>query len=160
TTFSLDLFGVSNPNFSVSTNNRSVVNFQVNGKTLSLQGLKSGRSSLRIEEVSTGEVRYVGVRVRTASGELPGMPNYVSVGSVSEDSAADLGFWRSYGNDLTNKRMDIRYIYINGGPVNGWRSWTTVDGFRAVSFIRESRKLGMIPFFVYYNIPDGGESYQ
>jgi hypothetical protein len=158
--FSLNLFGVANPNFSVSTNNRSVVSFQVNGSTINVQGLASGRASLRIEETSTSEVRYVGVRVRTASGGLPGLPNYVSVGSVSEDSAADLGFWRSFSNTLTNKRMDIRYIYINGGPVNGWRTWTSVDGFRAVSFVRESKKLGMIPFFVYYNIPDGGESYQ
>lgn len=34
-----------------------------------------------------------------------------------------------------------------------------VDGFRVTSYIRESLKLGMVPFLVYYNIPDGGESY-
>ena len=55
--------------------------------------------------------------------------------------------------------MDVRYIYINGGPLNGWRTWTTIEGDRARVFIKESQKLGMIPFFVYYNIPDDGESY-
>ncbi len=57
--------------------------------------------------------------------------------------------------------MDARYIYLNGGPkaiAGGWRSWTDKDGFRATSFVRESLKLGMIPFFVWYNIPDGGEA--
>ena len=55
--------------------------------------------------------------------------------------------------------MDIRYIYLNGGPVNGWRTWSTVDGDRLTSYLRESQKLGVIPYFVWYNIPDGGESY-
>src|SRR6185503_2311843 len=105
------------------------------------------------------EVRYVGVRIRTSAGALPKMPDHVSVGSVSEDTTADLDFWHAYTSDLRNRRMDIRYIYINGGPINGWRNWSTVPGGRAITFVRESLKMGMIPFFVYYNIPDGGESY-
>jgi hypothetical protein len=55
--------------------------------------------------------------------------------------------------------MDARYIYLNGGPTNGWASWTQPAGNRARGFIRESRKLGMVPFFVYYNVPSGAESY-
>jgi hypothetical protein len=53
----------------------------------------------------------------------------------------------------------VRYIYLNGGPELGWRTWSAQDGGRLVSYIRESLKLGMIPYLVYYNIPDGGESY-
>src|SRR5262249_16893484 len=61
--------------------------------------------------------------------------------------------------DLKNRRVDIRYIYLNGGPVNGWDTWTPTPGDRATRYIRNSRTLGMIPFFVLYNIPDASESY-
>jgi len=156
----LSIFGASGVTYSAAVNNTSVATAQiVNGSTLRIQALQSGRSSVRIT-ASTGDIRYLGVRVKTSGGAIPGMPNYLSVGSVSEDTDADLGFWRSgYTTDLTNKRIDIRYVYINGGPYIGWRTWTPVDGGRAITFIRESKKLGIIPFFVYYNIPDGGESY-
>jgi hypothetical protein len=56
--------------------------------------------------------------------------------------------------------MDIRYIYLNGGPINGWDTWGNESGGRVIQYIRNSRALGMIPFFVFYNIPDGGESYE
>ena len=102
--------------------------------------------------------RYIGIRVRTEDGQLPGLPDYVTIGSVSEDTTGDLAFWQDFDSSdpLTNKYVDSRYIYLNGGPISGWRSW---DPDRVSSYIRESMKLGMIPQFVYYNIPDGGESY-
>ena len=53
----------------------------------------------------------------------------------------------------------MRYIYLNGGPVNGWDTWSPIPGGRATTYIRNSRMLGMIPFFVFYNIADGSESY-
>ncbi|MGA2435053.1 MAG: hypothetical protein ABSG25_07175, partial [Bryobacteraceae bacterium] len=59
----------------------------------------------------------------------------------------------------TNKRMDVRYIYLNGGPTAGWTTWTNVPGSRATTFIRNSQMWGMIPFFVWYNIPAGSEGY-
>ncbi len=161
TEFSLSATGVTSPNYNLSTSNSSVADFQIlNGNTLKINGLKAGRTSLKIKETTTNKVRYVGIRVKTSGGSLPGLPDYLSIGSVSEDSAADLDFWKDYGTGLTNKRMDIRYIYLNGGPENGWKTWGDGNGGRAVSFIRESKKLGMIPFFVYYNIPDGSESYE
>jgi len=149
--------------FTLSTNNATVFTSQDlgNGK-IRLRGTKAGRSSLKIEDKASGEVRFLGVRVKNADGSLPGLPAYVPIGSVSEDSTADLTFWRAFSPDAKNRRMDVRYIYINGGPKNqnvGWRTWTDKDGFRVTSFVRESLKLGMIPFLVYYNIPDGGESY-
>lgn len=156
--------GVSNPSYIVKTNNSSAINVQlIPPSTLRLTGLDTGRAGLYIQEQNSGAKRYVGIRVREANGTVPGLPNYVSVGSVSEDSAADLDFWHDFDTDLTNKRMDVRYIYLNGGPVNGWVSWNgNIDqpGGRAISFIRESLKMGMIPAFVYYNIPDSGESYE
>ncbi|WP_304944151.1 hypothetical protein [Vallitalea guaymasensis] len=158
--YALSFNGVANPVFTVITNNSSVVDCSiVNNNTLKINGKKAGRASIKLKESTTGEERYVGIRIKNADGSIPGMPNYLSIGSVSEDKQGDLDFWRDFHTDDKNKRMDIRYIYINGGPINGWRTWTNVDGGRAKKFIIESRKLGIIPFFVYYNIPDSGESY-
>lgn len=145
--------------FSVATSNSRVIQVEVvNGNTLRVTGLDAGRASVRITDADTGEDRYIGVRVRTEDGQLPGLPDYVTIGSVSEDTSGDLAFWQDFDSSdpLTNKYVDSRYIYINGGPINGWRTW---DPDRVSSYVRESMKLGMIPQFVYYNIPDGGESY-
>lgn len=144
--------------FSVVTNNSRVIQAEmVDGNTLRITGLEAGRASLRIMDLDSGEERFIGIRVRTADGQLPGLPDYVTIGSVSEDTTGDLSFWQDFGDsDATNKYVDSRYIYLNGGPITGWRSW---DPDRVSSYVRESLKLGMIPQFVYYNIPDGGESY-
>ena len=146
--------------FSVATSNSRVVHAEIiNGNTLRITGLEAGRASVRITDAETGEDRYIGIRVRTEEGELPGLPDYVTIGSVSEDTAGDLAFWQDFDSSdpLTNKYVDSRYIYLNGGPISGWRSW---GPDRVTSYIRESMKLGMIPQFVYYNIPDSGESFE
>ncbi|WP_413113588.1 cellulose binding domain-containing protein [Thaumasiovibrio sp. DFM-14] len=155
--------GVSDP--IVKTNNDEVITVSANGNKVLLNGLRSGRASLKISDGQSKE-RYIGIRVRNADGSLPGMPNYLAVGSVSEDSIADLDFWKSFDEEGKNKRVDIRYIYLNGGPFPLVQAgWATTEnrlntkGGRAISFIRESLKYGMIPSFVYYNIPDGNESY-
>lgn len=155
-------YSLTSPNqaaqFNVVTNNSRVIQAEmVDGDTLRITGLEAGRASLRIMDLDSGEERFIGIRVRTADGQLPGLPDYVTVGSVSEDTSGDLSFWQDFGDsDATNKYVDSRYIYLNGGPITGWRSW---DPDRVSSYVRESMKLGMIPQFVYYNIPDGGESY-
>jgi len=146
-------------NFTVATNNSNVVDAEIVGDgLLRVTGLTAGRASLKLTDAVSGEVRYVGIRVLTEDGQLPGLPDYISIGSVSEDTAGDLAFWQDYdsGDSLTNKFVDSRYIYLPGGPFTGWRNW----GDRVGSYIRESLKLGTIPQFVYYNIPDGAESYE
>ena len=157
--FDLSVLGRESANYQVATNNRSVVSPSiVNGSILRIDALASGRASVRIEDTETGEVRYLGIRVRTAEGALPGLPDYVAVGSVSEDTPGDLEFWKDFGDDeATGKRIDSRYIYLNGGPETGWRTWQGSQ--RLKSYLRESLKLGMTPYFVWYNIPDGGDSY-
>lgn len=159
----LAVAGSNSSQFTFSTNHQGIFSYQlISPNIVRLTGLQAGRSSLRIKDTVTGNERYLGVRVREANGNLPGMPPYIAMGSVSEDTASDLNFWKNFTNDETNRRVEIRYIYINGGPKNqggGWRTWTSRDGFRVTSYVRESLKLGMIPFLVYYNIPDGGESY-
>jgi hypothetical protein len=131
----------------------------VSGPKLQVTGLAAGRAALKIQDSISGAIRYIGVRVRKADGTLPGMPPYLSLGSVSEDTTDHLGFWQSFQPGAQNKRVDVRYIYLNGGPVNGWDTWGNGSGSRATDYIRNSKKLGMIPFFVFYNIADGGESY-
>jgi len=159
----LDTPGEDAPVYNILTNNNTIINAELIGSdTLRLTGLQTGRAGLHIKDTNSGAERFVGVRVNQANGTAPGLPEYLAVGSVSEDSVPDLTFWHDFDNDLTNKRMDVRYIYLNGGPVNGWVGWNgniNQPGGRAISFIRESLKIGMIPAFVYYNIPDGGESY-
>ena len=146
--------------FKVISNNKDVAKAEiVDGNKLKVSGISHGRSGLKIVDEKTGDERQIGVRVKKTNGELPGMPDYLSIGQVSEDREGDLNFWRDIDDDYTNKRTDIRYIYINGGPFTGWRSWTSEDGARAKTYITESLKMGMVPFFVYYNIPDNEESY-
>ena len=159
TQFTVDNLIADASRYTVSTNNPGLLSATIDdlGK-LSITAKDSGRAALRIEDITTGESRYIGVRVKTSDGKIPGMPDYLAIGSVSEDSKADLDFWQDFGDGLANKRIDSRYIYLNGGPgANGWRSWQ--DGLRLQSYIRESQKIGAVPYFVYYNIPDGGESY-
>jgi hypothetical protein len=93
----------------------------------------------------------------------------VKIGSVSEDDpSTSIKFWSDFEDDpKKNKYCELRYIYLNNGPGDyGWRyNYSTPQynleplGQRAFKFIRNSFRLGMIPCFIYYNIPDSGESY-
>ena len=160
TNFPLSLSKGGAASFTAATNNPSVATVSVvNGSTLRVQTSKAGRAGLRLEQAGGGAVRFVGLRVKTAGGALPGLPNYLALGSVSEDTSDHLDFWHSFESGAKNRFVDARYIYLNGGPYYGWTSWTNVPGGRAINYIRESKKMGMIPVFVWYNIPDGGESY-
>lgn len=158
--------------YSVTTNNPnlfSTLSISASGVlSIACSNTNGGRAGLKITATLSSSTisRYIGVRVKNSAGQNPGMPEYVSMGSVSEDSVPDLDFWRDFQPVTTgtttskNKRIDIRYIYLNNGPAaNGWYTWAGGDGLRCRKYIRESRMLGIIPFFVYYNIPDGGESY-
>jgi hypothetical protein len=140
---------------SVASRNPGVVSWQLSGTAITFKGLKAGRTGLKI--VAGGKSYYLGMRVNKSNGTLPGMPDYVSIASVSEDISGDLQFWKDIQPGAKNKAMDVRYIYINGGPINGWHSWGKQ---RPGQFARESLRHGLIPFFVYYNIPSDDESYQ
>ena len=131
-------------------------NLSFSGNTLTVSNPIEGRTGL---EITTDKGSYyVGLRIDKKNGEVAELPGYLSLGSVSEDIGGDIKFWRDLDNTnlLKNKRMDIRYIYVNGGPLIGWNTW---QPDRVTKFTRNSLKLGIIPLFVFYNIPDGGESY-
>ncbi|WP_428566150.1 MAG: cellulose binding domain-containing protein [Solidesulfovibrio sp. DCME] len=139
----------------VTARNPDVARLSLADGALAVTGRAAGRTGLRLT-FADASVLYVGLRIDTAAGALPGLPGPVAIGSVSEDTDADLSFWRGHEPGKAGTRADIRYIYINGGPISGWSSW---DPDRATSYAKESLVLGLVPFFVFYNIPDGGESY-
>lgn len=143
------------PITSIISRNPGITSWTIAGNTVTFTGVKAGRTGLKI--VSNGQSYYMGMRVNHANGSVPGLPQQLSIGSVSEDLSGDLAFWKDIDTDATNKAMDIRYIYINGGAIGGWQSW---GADRPAKYARESLRHGLIPFFVYYNIPDNGESYQ
>ncbi len=164
TGFPLGMVDGSAGSYTLATNNGIVLGYALSGSTLTITGLAPGRASLRITNTATGDVRWLGVRVKNADGTLPGMPNYLSLGSVSQDDTPELTMWRTFGTGNENRRMDARYIYMNDGPYsqnpNNWYGETApVLGFRATSYVRESLKLGMIPFFVWYNIDGTGDGF-
>jgi GH18 family chitinase len=152
----------------VSRSSIATASLDTTNNRVTINGLLAGRGSLKLNLLD-GREFFVGIAVDN-TGETatsPKLPSYLTIGSVSEDSVPDLRFWGDFGyeNTLQNKEMDIRYIYINGGPnQNGdgkdfnFNSWRTSN--RTLKFAQESVRYGMVPFFVYYNIPDGGESYQ
>ena len=105
-------------------------------------------------------------------------PEYrLQIGSVSEhDPINAMRWWSEFDcknladpkKILCNKKCDLFYIYLNGGPQDmGWRQnysskqWNTEpEGKRARNFLRNTQRLGGHACFVYYNIPAGSESYQ
>lgn len=139
---------------SVIVRNRDLLSATASGNQITISSNRTGRTGLKITTASG--VYYMGVRINDCDGNPPGMPAYASIGFKSEDSAGDLQFWEDVDIDLTNKNMDVRYIYINDGPI-GFNTWRTRQ--RAIQFCENSLKYGLIPFFVFYNIPDGGESF-
>lgn len=138
----------------VMSRNLNVVEISMAGNQVTITGRHPGRTGLKI--TAEGIDYYVGFRVNESDGSIPGLPNYLSVASVSEDSEPDLSFWKDIQPGLKNKAADLRYIYINGGPFTGWTVW---DPDRPEHFATESLRHGLIPFFVFYNIPDSVEDY-
>ncbi|MCC9072511.1 hypothetical protein LNQ49_13045 [Flavobacterium sp. F-65] len=136
----------------------TIFDYTITGNTLKITPKKAGRSGLQIT-TSDGTVYHLGLRIDNTNGSPLKYSDYVSVGSVSEDTTDDVNFYNNgmdNSNLLKNNRMDVRYIYINGGPIAGWNTW---QPDRAIKFAKNSLKMGLIPFFIFYNIPDGSESY-
>jgi hypothetical protein len=126
-----------------------------------------GRTSLRITD-SVGNVRYIGLTItnnafaKDPSKSTPkerlnaALPPYVAIGSMTEDNTGAINYWRHFdsSNAKKNRRVDIRYIYLNqwsNGNPGGWAD-------REKSFVKNGLELGQMPFFVEYNVNGGGDS--
>ncbi len=162
TTKSLSLLsGAAGLIWTALSNNPSVCKVAVTGNQLTLTGVTQGLAGIRVEEASTGSVRNIGVAVRHASGAFPGIPRHFAFGTNGEDRDNQLTYFRNFGTLLQNRRVDVRYMYLNGGPINGWASATATmpEGARARNYLRNSKGLGFIPCFVFYNIPHYDENF-
>lgn len=137
--------------------NLNVQGVSFSGNTLTVNSPKIGRSGLKIT-TSDGGTYYLGLRIDYPDGDVAGLPSHLAIGSVSEDVPNDLVFWEGIDNqnELKNKQVDTRYIYINGGADTGW----PIDNpTRVVNYVKNSLRYGLIPTFIYYQIPDKNESY-
>ncbi len=158
-----DLDGGTGP-FTVMTNDGRFLAVSVtDGNTLVLNGLAPGRASVEITDTATGETRYLGVRVKNADGTLPGLPAYLAVGSGSTSVTSDLPLYEQFGTGAANHRADARDLTLNGGPTSvnpdNWFGSTQPGGFAVTTYVRDSLKLGMIPFFVYENMDGTGSGF-
>ena len=141
----------------VLVRNTDLLKATFSGSQLTINSNRPGRTGLKI--TTNTNTYYIGIRINYCDGSIPGLPDYASIGFKSQDIVSDLEFWEDMDTGMTNKNMDVRYIYINGGPaVSGiYNSWR--DSTRTINYCINSLKYGLIPVFVYYNIPDGGESF-
>ena len=144
-------FSFDRPVTAVISRNPTVATLLVTDGTIQARGLSPGRTGMRIT-FADGTVLFMGLRIDNPDGSLPGLPGPVAVGSMSEDSFPDLAFWQNHVPGAAGTRMDIRYIYIN----YGWEGWNPK---RVTSYAKESLLFGLIPYFVYYTINGGGDSY-
>jgi len=143
---------------SVKSRNLPLTNFSLNGNIFTVNSDNPGRTGLELT-TSDGTRYHIGLRIDNEDGSIPQFPEHISIGSVSEDIPDDVNFFNNGINNenlLLNNRMDVRYTYVNGGPLIGWNTW---QPDRVIKFAKNSLKMGLIPFFIFYNIPDGGESY-
>ena len=142
----------------VKSRDLTLTQFSFVNTKLTVNSDNPGRTGLEIT-TSDGDKYYIGLRIDNADGTVPRYPKHISIGSVSEDIPDDVNFFNGGINNtnlLLNNRMDVRYTYINGGPLIGWNTW---QPDRVIKFAKNSLKMGLMPVFIFYNIPDGGESY-
>ena len=188
-----DNFTVLSATYDVSTNREGIVNATLSGSgtdwtltidTSPLAG-RSGMVSVCIEDTDPNNrikpwdseetyappARYLGVIVKDSSGNVPEMPEYLTIGAVNENNPAGQQFFRgdaitggseSIANKVGFQQYDSQYIYLNGGPTTlpdgsanpaAWRtSGGGYDGKKLIQSLRESAKFGSVPTVVYYNI--------
>lgn len=141
----------------VISRNPTVADIIVEDGAIKVTGKSPGRTGMRIyfEDVWTDNL-YLGLRVDHADGSLPGLPGPVALGSVSQDIPAHLNFWINHVPGEKGTRVDLRYVYLEHGPISGWAQ-ITPD--LVTNYAKESLVLGLVPFFVFYNIPNDNEDY-
>jgi hypothetical protein len=149
-------FKFNKPVSKVISRNSTVAAITVENGAIKVTGVSPGRTGMRIIfEDTWQDDLFMGLRVDQAGGARPGLPGPVALGSVSQDSDADLNFWINHLPGRKGTRADLRYVYLNDGPISGWAQKTPKWVTR---YAKESMVLGLIPFFVFYNIPNGDES--
>jgi hypothetical protein len=149
-------FTFNKPVSKVISRNSIVAAITVENGAIKVKGVSPGRTGMRIAFQDTWQNDlFMGLRVDQADGARPGLPGPVALGSVAQDTDADLNFWINHIPGRKGTRADIRYVYLQGGPISGWAQETPNWATR---YAKESMVLGLIPFFVFYNIPNANEN--
>ena len=136
--------------FTVSSNRGEVARVVIqDDNLLVISGLRAGRSGLTLEVPGLGIRRSLGLVVRDAAGNIPGLPDYLAIGSMDKSFLANKPLWDA-------APVDMRYVYLQGGFTDGWYAQFPGSGGMITRYVTESASVGMIPVFVYYQLPAGG----
>ena len=168
----------SSPRLDILASNPEVLTARVDSGNLIVTA-NPGRSSVHLSVPSLGIERYVGIIVRDPDGGIPGLPlqeDYVDASKTAPDKATPHGAVpltganhlalgvQSVAEDgmyqlLTNggQMPDMRCRYLNNGFSNGWYAWTPKGGL-VTNYVNASVQYGMLPVFVYYQLPGGPEN--
>ncbi|MDQ7823074.1 MAG: hypothetical protein RDV48_09800 [Candidatus Eremiobacteraeota bacterium] len=141
------------PEVMARSNRSSVAGVAVTGgNRLVITPLRAGRAGLTLEVPQLGLKRSIGLIVKDETGSVAALPVYLAIGSMDKDFRTSKPLWEE-------APMDMRYIYLQGGfETGGWyKGWNgTQQGEMLTTYIADSASVGMIPVFVYYQIPGGG----
>jgi hypothetical protein len=151
TTIDISIKGAAGaaPAVTAESNRDSVAGVAVNGgNRLVITPLRAGRAGLTLEVSALGLKRNIGLIVKDANGSVSALPNYLAIGSMDKDFPTSEALWK-------NAPVDMRYIYLQGGYETGWYGgWDgKQQGKLVTNYITDSASVGMIPVFVYYQIP-------
>ena len=92
---------------SLKRRNTTVFDYTITGNTLKIIPKKAGRSGLQIT-TSDGTIYYLGLRIDNTNGSVLKYPDYVSVGSVSEDTTDDVNF---YNNNIDDSNLLKNFLF-------------------------------------------------
>ncbi len=101
-----------------------------------------------------------GIVIEESLGTLPGLPDYLAMGSCSFPTApADIQWWgEGGGNGEQTRWVDFLHVYFQGGPYDWvadsqWLGDQWYPGAYLAMFIQGCKKMGRIPCIVMYCIP-------
>ncbi|MGV8120621.1 MAG: hypothetical protein AB2L14_12750 [Candidatus Xenobiia bacterium LiM19] len=138
------------PSVTAESNRDSVAGVAVKGgNRLVITPLRAGRAGLTLEVPELGMKRSIGLVVKDGNGGVDALPDYLAIGSMDRDFPTSGPLWKE-------SPVDMRYIYLQGGfEKGGWyKGWDgNQHGELVTNYIKDSASVGMIPVFVYYQIP-------
>lgn len=158
-TLNYSLSGIADKPLALYVSNSSTLSASIdtNAKSIQLNGLKAGRSSIKLVHPD-GAVRLIGVTIKDTDGSNPSqIPSYLGVGGVHENHNNEMDYLDEWdaSNPLKQKWYDFHYSYIQGGTfstIASWRTDATYDGERVSKLTRNALKRGAIPVYTWYNM--------
>ena len=129
----------------------------IDGTKLKIKGFRTGRTGLII--TSDSKQYLLGLKINNYDATVPGLPDYVSVGSIFVKQGGDFKFWGDVQDGLKGKEIDALYKYCQGGA-DYVKNPAGNDIEEMAIYAGAAKAIGAMMFYVYYNIPDPDESKQ